>query len=196
MTCSSRTKLLVSKAAPIIRTTASETSETIKNARSRFCRNPPVMPRPLSFSDSFGLMRDACNAGARPKTIPVAAETNRAKPRTRQSTLISRMRGTFSGMSETSRGVPQRASSNPTKPPVNDNKTLSVSSCLMMRQRPAPSARRIAISFCRAEARINSRLATLAQAINRTNATVVRITSNKRRMLPTICFCNSIRLTV
>ena len=40
-----------------------------------------------------------------------------------------------------------------------------------MRPRPAPMARRTAISFCRAAARASSRLATLAHAMSRTRAT-------------------------
>ena len=48
--------------------------------------------------------------------------------------------------------------------------TLSVSSCRTRRPRPAPIASRVAISFCRAEARASSRLATFAQAVQSTRA--------------------------
>ena len=47
-----------------------------------------------------------------------------------------------------------------------------------MRPRPAPMARRTAISRCRAEARANSRLATLAHAMSSTSATTAIRTSS------------------
>ena len=61
--------------------------------------------------------------------------------------------------------------------PIN---TDSVSSCRTMRQRPAPSAARTAISRWRAVARASSRLATFEQAISSTSVAapiIVRITS-------------------
>ena len=45
-----------------------------------------------------------------------------------------------------------------------------MSNCRTMRQRPAPSATRTAISFCRAAARASNRLATFAQAISKHEA--------------------------
>jgi len=46
--------------------------------------------------------------------------------------------------------IPQRARSRPKAPPITDNKTLSVSNWRAIRQRLAPTAVRIAISFLRA----------------------------------------------
>ena len=55
-----------------------------------------------------------------------------------------------------------------------------------MRQRPAPIAARIAISFRRAVARATNRLAIFAHAISSTNATAPnRIQSVSRTVLPT-----------
>ena len=65
------------------------------------------------------------------------------------------------------------------------SKTLSVSSCRTSRCHPAPSAVRIATSFCRPLARVSRRFATLAQAISSTSATDPSSTSNARRTLPT-----------
>ena len=56
-------------------------------------------------------------------------------------------------------------------PPIMESSTLSVRSCRTMRPRAAPMAARIAISRERPIARANSRLATLAQAISRTQPT-------------------------
>ena len=52
----------------------------------------------------------------------------------------------------------------PSAPPISDSTTLSVSSCRMMRRRPAPSAERTASSRVRAVARASSRFATLRAA--------------------------------
>ena len=54
---------------------------------------------------------------------------------------------------------------------------LSVSNCRARRCQPAPSAVRMATSFSRPAARASRRLATLAQAINRTSATEPSSTS-------------------
>ena len=49
---------------------------------------------------------------------------------------------------------------------------LSTNNCAMTRPRLEPSASRMAISLCRDAARASSRLAMLAQAINKTNPTI------------------------
>ena len=73
-----------------------------------------------------------------------------------------------------------------------------------MRPHPAPSARRIATSFCRAAARESCKWATLAQAISRTKPTApsktrsssrtpaVWLASRGRTLMPT-SFLHSIR---
>ena len=88
--------------------------------------------------------------------------------------------------------VPTIAKSKPSKPPSSPNKVLSVSSCRSMRRRFAPSAVRIAISFCRLVALARSRLATFAQAISKTRLTAAIKTISAGRMSPVTCSCNGI----
>ena len=56
-------------------------------------------------------------------------------------------------------------------PPANASIRLSVSNCRITRNRDAPSAVRIAISFCRVAALASSKFATFAQAISKTKLT-------------------------
>ena len=78
-----------------------------------------------------------------------------------------------------------------------DSTTLSVSSCRMMRRRPAPSAERTASSRERAVARASSRLATLAQQIRSTKPTTPRNSIDVvLRSLPIIVSCSGSRVTV
>src|SRR5438034_6609321 len=65
---------------------------------------------------------------------------------------------------------------------------LSVSNWRIVRQRLAPSAVRIAISFRRATARTRRRLATLTHAISSTKTTAPASTSSPKRMSPTTFF--------
>ena len=60
----------------------------------------------------------------------------------------------------------------PSPPPNNARSALSVSNCVTNLERPAPNARRAAISFLRTTARAISRFATFAHAISRTRPTV------------------------
>ena len=75
-----------------------------------------------------------------------------------------------------------RAPSRP-RAPASESSTLSVSSCRMMRPRPAPMAARIAISRRRPTARASSRFATFAQAISSTKLTAPTSTSSDERTL-------------
>ena len=86
--------------------------------------------------------------------------------------------------------------SSPSAPPISPSSTLSVSSCRTRRCQPAPSAVRIATSFCRPVARVSSRLATLAQAMSSTSATEPSSTSTARRTSPTTCFGSGTTLIV
>jgi len=63
------------------------------------------------------------------------------------------------------------ASPAPSAAPASASTRLSVSACRNSRQRPAPSAERIAYSGCRCSPRVSSRPETLAQAIRNTMAT-------------------------
>ena len=60
----------------------------------------------------------------------------------------------------------------------------SVSICATSRRRPAPSAVRIAISFCRAAVRASSRFDRLAQTISMTTPTAPASTQSARRIRP------------
>ena len=74
--------------------------------------------------------------------------------------------------------TPQIAISHPSTPPVIDSNTLSTSNCRITRQRLAPRAARMEISRDRPTARPSNRFATLAHAINSTNATAPRSAVN------------------
>jgi hypothetical protein len=71
-----------------------------------------------------------------------------------------------------SRSSDAHARTRPSVPPMRARIELSVRSCLTSRPRPAPSATRTAISRSRRDIRDSDRLATFAQAINRTRAAV------------------------
>ena len=79
------------------------------------------------------------------------------------------------------RAVAQWANSQPTPPPGSASSRLSVNSCPTIRRRPAPSARRMPISFTRAAARASSRFATLAQATSNTRPETHKASMAPRR---------------
>jgi putative ABC transport system permease protein len=129
---------------------------------------------------------DACNAGIRANNTPVSSEAASAKPITRTSGLRSSSSGMaryFSGKAACSNLLSHTASMMPPAPPATASRALSVSSCLTMGIRPAPSASLTPISFCLAVALANSRFATFAQAINRTMPDVPISNPVKRRTL-------------
>src|ERR1041385_4818867 len=72
--------------------------------------------------------------------MPVTNETPIVNASTVQSRPISRERGIAFGLTYRIRSIPQRASTNPMVPPINDSSTLSVSNCRAMRHRLAPTA--------------------------------------------------------
>ena len=130
--------------------------------------------------------RDSAIAGASPKAMPVPMATAAVNSNTRQSSPTSATRGNDAGLSASRASMPQPANSTPSPPPMRERTRLSVSSCRTSRQRLAPSAVRMAISFWRAAARASSRLATLAQVMIRTKPTAPSSTSSGNRTLPTI----------
>ena len=65
----------------------------------------------------------------------------------------------------------------------------------MTRQRLAPKAVRIAISFCRTVAFDKSKLATLAQAISNTHPTAPNKSSSVGLILPVSCSCRGTTVT-
>ena len=76
-------------------------------------------------------------------------------------------------------------------PPSVARKTLSVRNCRISRRRLAPTARRRAISFLRAMARVKSRFDTFAQAISRTKVTVPSRMNSVDRIGPTTFSCSA-----
>ena len=86
--------------------------------------------------------------------------------------------------SRASARVPPIASTTPSTAPLNESTIPSVSICAMQPPRPAPSAVRIAISFCRDAVRASSRLERLAQTMSMTMATAPARTQSARRMRP------------
>ena len=138
---------------------------------NRAPRSFPVPPAPFSAGTSIG--RDALNAGAMPKSTPVAHESSSAKSSTHRSIVKSKASGSApagGGAARNAAAIPQ-ASAMPAIPPMTASRTLSVSSWRSRRPRLAPSASRTAISRCRAAALESSRLATFAQAISSTAPT-------------------------
>jgi len=83
--------------------------------------------------------------------------------------------------------TPHTAPRSPSVPPIAAITTLSVSSWRTMRARPAPRARRIAISRCRTDDRASRRLATLAHAMRSTQPTAASSVSSAGRTLPMLC---------
>lgn len=140
-------------------------------------RSSVALPVP-SLSVSFNETLDARSAGARPKARPVNTVKPKLKTKTCQSRPIGASVGRSGEMNVSSRPVPQRARPKPISPPIKANSMLSVISCRTMRALPAPTASRIAISFCRITARESNRFATLAQAMSSRKPTALRKSSN------------------
>lgn len=80
-----------------------------------------------SFNDSLRSVREDCQAGARPKRMPVTREAARAKRKTRKSISTISMRGMLPALNRTTSLVPQSASSVPATPPRSDRTRLSQS---------------------------------------------------------------------
>ena len=127
--------------------------------------------RPPSLSAVVSSTRVAPKAGARPNSTPVRSEIAAVNPRTRVSGERSSAGPALWATSLAKPSVPQNARSRPAAPPNTASSRLSVSSCRMSLQRPAPMESLSAISFCRAAPGASSRLAMLAQAISSTSPT-------------------------
>ena len=150
---------------------------------TKACRKRAGMAvtRAVSLRVSCTSGRLACQAGAKPKKTPVRMDTSAVNASTLVSSSISFARGRASPLMPRINPSPQFAKRNPRTPPASESKRLSVSSWRMIRQRPAPSAARTAISLCRVEARAKSRFATLPHAINSTIPTAPRIVQSVAR---------------
>ena len=152
---------------PAIRSTRQVANcPTMSAATNRERRGLPAAVS--SFNADAGLTRVPCQAGTRPKRIPVSNETSAVYASTRTSALTSGRIGSDGGVSRSSSGSDALVSSRPRPPLSSASSTLSLSSCLTRRQREAPIDERTAISRCRATARASIRLAALAHAISRT----------------------------
>ncbi len=93
-----RTKLFMSRPAPIKSTKEMATSAVTSILRRRLPLPPVAASRPPSFNVSLCLKRNAWIAGAKPKITPVASETKTVKPRTLRSIEMSRACRMSSGM--------------------------------------------------------------------------------------------------
>ncbi len=112
--------------------------------------------------------RDALSAGDNPASSAATSDNAVANATTSQSTVSEISTGIGkAGSSPTSRGVMSLASRRPANRPSTKSISVSVRSCRTRRDRPAPIARRSAISRRRPEARARSRPATFAQAMTR-----------------------------
>jgi hypothetical protein len=155
--------------------TSSNTARAISEITSRLCIRPlpaeRVAPREPSLSASFKSGRDDCTAGSRPEVMPVSSVATEVKASTRPSIVTSRSRGIVSGPMTPSQLTTHHPAMSPSVPPIRASRRLSVSSCRIIRSRPAPSAARRAISLPRLAARESCRLATLAHAIRSTKPT-------------------------
>ena len=160
LTCCSRSRLCVSRPAPISRMVASASSAAARPLRRR--GRAPLDARVACLSTSFRSVFAACHAGAMPKSSPVAIVRASANSRTVRSTRTSGTGSRFAGITELMASTPHSAASNPTAPPMTESTRLSMSSCCSSRARLAPIAVRTAISFCRDAARASSRFATFA----------------------------------
>ena len=154
-------------------------------ARRRLCSFPPIPePQLLSFSDSVRLILETRRAGARPKKIPARNEIRKEMPSRRASRPTEFRPGTSTGIRRTSIRTDASPSASPRPPPSSPSATLSVSSWQVARWRLAPRAALTAISLCRPVARANSRFATVAHTISRTQPTAPSRTSSGVRRGP------------
>jgi hypothetical protein len=104
--------------------------------------------------------------------------------------LISDNRGKSCGSSFVIKSTPHIAKNNPIAPPASASIVLSVRSCRITRHREAPSAARMAISFCREAAFASSKFATFAHAISNTKLTAPNKSINIDPVSPTRWLCN------
>ena len=182
----SSTKVLIMRPAPISSTRARAISATTSVPRIRLRRLFPVSPRLPSFNVSLTSSRDAPKAGANPAIIPTASDRNRVNASTVASidTVSKACVAKVERTSVTNPSIPQYANSRPTAPPAKPTIALSVMSCRISRSRPAPRAARTTSSLCLPAVRAKNRLATLAQAISRTNPTALeKIISAGRKLM-------------
>ncbi len=113
-------------------------------------------------------------------------DTPSVKTRTVASTPISPARGSSLAPAAAIARTATKPSTMPSAPPNSARVRLSVSSCLAMRPRPAPSAARTESSCWRPVARASSRLAMFTHAMSRSIDTAAISTTSGRRTSPRI----------
>ena len=141
----------------------------------RIANRLPGLPPAFSFlMVSMTLGRVAWIAGSRPKRIAATTDARVAKARIRASTPTSRLIGSGIG----SLAVRRRRSDSadnpiPTAPPISESSSDSASSWRTSAPRPAPIARRMAISRSRSRACASRKDARFAHATMSTSATTI-----------------------
>src|ERR1035441_3047650 len=170
----------MNRPAPINSSRDTVTWATTRDLRSRACPVPVTDPAwLLSVGATSGLV--AFNAGTSPNSSPVMSATAKLNSRMRPSGVAARPSGVAPcGRKLSIAFTPAYAMATPATPPVSASSTLSTSSWRTICPRPAPSARRTAISRWRPAARTSRRLATLPHAISNTSATMPMSTPSGR----------------
>ncbi len=168
-------KLRIMKPAPARSTSVSTSSTTMSALVQRRARMPLVPERPPpSFITSPTSVFEIWSAGARPNRTPVPTQIN-PKNATTNGSIVNVIQYGFpnAGLLTAASNIrtPTTDTPSPRAPLASDSSTLSTSSWRTMRQRPAPSETRTAISRDRAADRASSRFATFAHAIRRTKPT-------------------------
>jgi hypothetical protein len=142
------------------------------------CRPRPrfgASPHTLSLSAETTSTRDTLSAGPRPNTIVARAQKLNVAPSTRASGVESNVTAII-GRSDTTVDAinrpPHQATQTPRSPPANESIDASVSSSRTMVHRPAPTARRIAISRCLRPPRASSMLARFSVATSRSTTAI------------------------
>lgn len=132
---------------------------------------PPISPA-WSLSDDSKSGRDNRSAGQSPKAI-VASEQKIIVPK---STVVSGVRssarkiGNTVAIDDTSNCAAHVAVNNPSAPPASDSIKPCTSSWRTILDRVPPMARRIAISFCRADPNANIMFARFMHDVSSTVA--------------------------
>ena len=144
-----RARLCISSAAPISSIVASASSAAARPLRSRG-RAPPVDERAACFRTAFRSALDACHAGARPKSRPVASVDAEREQQHSESTRTSGTGSRFGGSERVDRvDGPQRRQQPRRAPPTRTAPGSRRAAAAAAGARLAPSAVRTAISFCR-----------------------------------------------
>ena len=145
--CCAASRLRTSSPAVTSRTIVTAICPTTSTSRIVQRRPPTRAPAVSPFRSQTRLARVARSAGARPARTPVRSATPAVKARTRASSRRSSDSAIGIGSwNVVSSRVSQEASSTPTPAPSTPRMRLSVRSWRTRRPRPAPTARRMAIS--------------------------------------------------